>query len=325
MDNSALTPILVTGAHRSGTTWVGRMLAADALTAYISEPLNVLHRPGVFRARVSHWYQYICDENGSEFLPAFRELLDFDYHLWAEIRSIRSLKDFLRMGRDFKIFSDALMHGQRALIKDPFAVFSVPWFVKNLNCKVVVVVRHPAAFASSLQRLNWPFDFQHLLDQPLLMRDHLEPYRDEMQSTKPDDIFGQAALLWKMVYRSVQSTLRHGVPSQDGPRELDPGFILVRHEDLARDPVVGYRALYASLGLDFTPRVEKTILNSSSSDNPAELPRRKTHSIRLDSLASMDSWKKRLTAEEIRRVHRITEDVSHIYYSDQDWGLTGNE
>ena len=39
-------PILVTGAHRSGTTWVGKMLAADADTGYISEPLNVLHRPG---------------------------------------------------------------------------------------------------------------------------------------------------------------------------------------------------------------------------------------------------------------------------------------
>ena len=44
-------PILVTGSHRSGTTWVGKMLAADSDTAYISEPLNVLHRLGIFRAR----------------------------------------------------------------------------------------------------------------------------------------------------------------------------------------------------------------------------------------------------------------------------------
>jgi LPS sulfotransferase NodH len=49
-------PILVTGTHRSGTTWVGKMLAADSSTAYISEPLNVLHRPGVYRAKVKHWY-----------------------------------------------------------------------------------------------------------------------------------------------------------------------------------------------------------------------------------------------------------------------------
>ena len=41
-----LPPILVTGAHRTGTTWVGKMLSANSQTAYMSEPLNVLHRPG---------------------------------------------------------------------------------------------------------------------------------------------------------------------------------------------------------------------------------------------------------------------------------------
>ena len=99
-----LHPILVTGAHRSGTTWVGKMLATDAGTGYISEPLNVLHRSGVFRVKVDHWYQYICDENESEYLQAFQETLGFDYHPLAELRSIRSLKDFLRMGRDFAVF-----------------------------------------------------------------------------------------------------------------------------------------------------------------------------------------------------------------------------
>ena len=70
------------------------MLAADLAMAYLSEPLNVLHRPGVFRAKVYHWYQYICEENEHEYLPAFKELLEFDYHLWDEIRSIRSHRIF---------------------------------------------------------------------------------------------------------------------------------------------------------------------------------------------------------------------------------------
>jgi hypothetical protein len=114
MSDLAHSPILVTGTHRSGTTWVGKMLAADALTAYISEPLNVLHRPGVFRAKVTHWYQYVCEENEHEFIPAYQELIEFDYHLWDEIRSLRSRRDFLRMGRDFLIFYNGLMRGQRS-------------------------------------------------------------------------------------------------------------------------------------------------------------------------------------------------------------------
>ncbi len=281
---SDLTPILVTGTHRSGTTWVGKMLAADALTAYISEPLNVLHRPGVFHAKVAHWYQYVCDENESEYLSAFQELLEFDYHLWDEIRSLRSRKDFLRMGRDFLIFYNGLMRGQRMLLKDPFAVFSAPWFAKKLNCKIVITVRHPAAFASSLKRLNWPFDFQDLLDQPL--------------------------------------TLRHGerqTNHQDGAREQNPDFIIVRHEDLSRDPVTGYHDLYKSLGLEFTPRVEKTILNSSSSENPVELSRKKVHGFKLDSRKNIDIWKKRLTVEEVDRIRKMTEETSTLYYSDAEW------
>jgi hypothetical protein len=308
MMTDKVQPILVTGTHRSGTTWVGKMLAADSSTAYISEPLNVLHRPGVLRAKVNYWYQYICEENESEYLPAFNELLEFDYHLWAEIRSIRSRRDFLRMGRDFAIFYNGLMRGLRVLMKDPFAVFSTEWFARRLDCRVVIAVRHPAAFVSSLKRLNWPFDFQDLLDQPLLMRDHLEPYRGQMESAKADDVIGQSALLWNLIYRSVHTTL-----------EQNPSFIAVRHEDISRDPINKYRELYNSLGLDFTPRVEKIILKSSSSDNPVELSRKKIYSVKLDSRVNMDNWKKRLTVEEIDRVHQMTKEVASLYYSDAEW------
>ncbi len=302
------TPILVTGSHRSGTTWVGKMLAADADTAYISEPFNVLHRPGIFRAPVKYWYTYITEENESEYLPAFHEMLDFQYHTWLELKSLHSIKDFLRMGRDFRIFFNGSMHGQRALIKDPFAVFSTPWFAKCLNCKVVITARHPAGFASSLKRLGWNYDFNNLLSQSLLMRDHLEADRAAMESIDKNDIVSQAALLWKFIYRFVHGT-----------RDLFPEFNIVRHEDLSRDPVRGFRVLYQSLGLDFTDRVKTIVENSSSSENPARLSKNKTHSVKLDSRASLDNWKKILSPEEISRVRKITEGVSEFFYSEEEW------
>ena len=308
MEDLELTPILVTGAHRSGTTWIGKMLAADPSTAYISEPLNVWHRPGVYRAPVRHWYQYICDENEGEFLPAFNELLEFEYHLWKELHSVRSIKDFLRMGRDFWVFYYGLEEGRRALVKDPFAVFSAAWFARRLNFKVTFSVRHPLAFVSSLKRLNWSFEFQDLLDQPLLMRDHLEPYRSQMQSIGSKDLIGQSALLWKMVYRVVHKA-----------RHLNPDFIVVRHEDLSRDPANGFRHLYNSLGLDYSPRVEEIVRKSSSSENPAELSRNKVHDVRLDSRASIDNWRKRLSEDEIRRVREMTDEVLQLFYPEAEW------
>jgi hypothetical protein len=311
-----LTPILVTGSHRSGTTWVGKMLAADADTAYISEPLNVLHRPGVYRTPVNYWYTYITDENGAEYLPAFNELLNFQYHTLHELLSLRSFKDFLRMGRDFHTFFIGSMHGQRALIKDPFAVFSAPWFAKQLQCQVVITVRHPGGFVGSLKRLGWNFDFGNFLNQPLFMRDHLEGDRAAMESMPKDDIVGQAALLWKIIYRFVHSTLR---PAQGDAQAGFPQFHIVRHEDLSRDPISGYRSLYKSLGLDFTEKVKDIIQNSSNSENPAKLAKNKTHSVKLDSHANLDNWKKILSPEEITRVRTITAGISESFYSEEEW------
>jgi hypothetical protein len=302
------TPILVTGAHRSGTTWVGRMLAANPHTAYISEPLNVLHRPGIFRAPVKHWYLYLHDQNQDEYLDALRELLGFKYHLFLEIQALRTRRDAMRMGRDLAIFLKGRFLHQRALLKDPFAVFSAPWFAKQLGCQVVITVRHPAGFASSLKRLNWPFDFHDLLNQDRLMQDHLQQDRRMMESITPEDVIGQAALLWKMIYRVVHEiSIRH------------TDFLIVRHEDLSLDPVGGFRRVYDSIGLPFDNRVQETILHSSSSENPAEISPTRIYSVKLDSRANLDNWKKRLHAEEIARIRRITEDISGFFYADEEW------
>src|SRR5678816_3127645 len=105
-----------------------------------------------------------------------------------------------------------------------------------------------------------------------------------------------------MIYHSVHTT-----------RDQHPDFIIVRHEDLSRDPVSGYRGLYELLDLEFTPRVEKAILTSSSSENPIELSRKKIHGFKLDSRANIDIWKKRLSVEEIDRIRKMTEEISVHY------------
>jgi hypothetical protein len=129
-----------------------------------------------------------------------------------------------------------------------------------------------------------------------------------MESMPADDIIGQASLLWRMVYRFVSVT-----------RNLSPDFIVVRHEDLSLDPLTGYRQLYEMLELDFTDKVRQTILNSSSSENPTELSKRKVHSVKLDSRANMDNWRKRLSTDEITRIRRITGEVAQIFYPEQEW------
>jgi hypothetical protein len=95
--------------------------------------------------------------------------------------------------------------------------------------------------------------------------------------------------------------------------------LVVRHEDLSQDPVNRYRELYGQLNLEFTKRVEKEILKSSSPENPSELSPKKTFSVHLDSLANIKNWKKRLTAEEIKRIRDITAETGDFYYPGESW------
>jgi hypothetical protein len=303
--------ILVTGAHRSGTTWVGKMLAASDQVGYISEPLNVLHRPGVMRTPVKHWYTYICEENEGEYRSALQETINFQYHTLKEIKSLKSIRDMMRMGRDWATFSRGRKNQQRALVKDPFAVFSSLWFYKRLGCNVVITVRHPAGFVSSLKRLNWLFDFSDLLAQPLLIRDLLSQFLSELEEMvrSPGDLIERSCLLWRIVYSVVARF-----------REQQPDFLVIRHEDLANNSIKEYRSLYKSLGVGFTPQIEREIINSSSVKNPREAPSRVRHSYKLNSQANINQWKQRLDKLEIKQIRNLTADIAPIFYSVEDWG-----
>jgi glycosyltransferase involved in cell wall biosynthesis len=303
-------PILVTGPHRSGTTWVGRMLSVNGEVAYVSEPLNVWHRPGVFDAPVAHWYTYICKDNEDVYLAPFHQTLKLNYHFWKEIRSLRSLRDLLRMFRDLSIFTFGRLGRRRVLLKDPFAIFSTPWFAHRLDFDVVIVLRHPAAFVSSLKRLDWPFDFKDILAQPLLMRDWLEPFRSEMEVavTQPRDVIGQGSLLWRMICYATHKM-----------SESYPAFHVVRHEEFSLQPIKGFERLYAELELPFTSRVKAGILRATSTQNPQEISLDSIYSTNLDSAANLENWRQRLSKEEIARIRSLTQDVAGLYYRDEDW------
>jgi len=303
-------PILVSGAHRSGTTWVGKMLAAGSRVAYISEPLNVLHRPGVFRAPTKYWYSYICEDNQDDYLAAFQEMLRYEYHTELELRSIKFVKDFLRMLRDWRAFWNGKRNHQIPLIKDPFAVYSSEWFNKSLGCRVIIVVRHPAAVTSSLMKLGWSFDMRDLLNQPLLLRDWLEPFKGEMEKIleSPGDLIAQSCLLWRMVYQSVNE-LRKEIPE----------LIILRHEDISFDPVDEFSRLYQYLGLEYSTEIQSAIRAASSGKNPSETSERSVHSVRIDSRSLVKSWKQRLSSADIDRIRQLTNDVAPIYYTDEDW------
>jgi hypothetical protein len=293
---------------RSGTTWVGRMLCASGALGYVNEPFNLSVSPGTIRIPVDHWYTYITADNEDRFLPALTETLAFRYPLRRELSKCRSRTDVhhtLKMWGSFVSSRDL-----RPLVKDPHAVFSAQWFAERLGSDVVVTVRHPAAVVSSWKRLGWTFDFRHLLEQPDLLRDRLEPFRPEMEAALSPtcDLVDRIALLWRVIYHVVAEY-----------RDRFPEFHVVRQEDLSQAPRDGFARLYAELGLPLTDEANGVIAASSGSQNPRETPIDLPHETRIDSAANLESWKARLSAEEFERVRRITGETATLYYADSDW------
>jgi hypothetical protein len=297
--------------HRSGTTWVGKMLAAGGEIAYLHEPLNPNIAGPLLSLKSGSPYRFICRENEAEFLEPLQRLAALEYPLAREVRSVRSLRDVGRVGRRAARTRQASIRGLRPLFKDPFAVFSIEWFHERLACQVVAVVRHPAAVVSSLERLRWPFDVSYLLGQPQLMEHWFGEFADEMNeiARRPvTDVVSHCSLLWKLIYAVVQKS-----------RAICPEMVVVRHEDLSRNPLEQYANLYASVGLSWSSQAEKAIFASSSAANPEEAPIANPHAVRLDSRATVENWRRRLSREDAKRIRELTEQVARHFYPEPEW------
>jgi len=301
-------PILVTGSHRSGTSWVGRMISKSPMIGEIWEPLNILNRPGICAANFDVWYPYVNEKNGQLYKKALQDCLSFNYNYCAEIKAFRSLKDIARMGKDVVRFATMRAKNKRPLQKDPMALFSVEWLAHTFDMQVIVLIRHPAAFAGSLKKLNWQFPFSHFLSQTELISDHLQRYEPEIvrYARHKQPLIAQANLLWNLIY-SVVLTLR----------EKYPNWLFLQHEDLSRDPIKEFKTVYEFLELEFTSNIEVEIQAYTGRHNPREQHR--LRSVRRNSAENIRNWEKRLTWEEIAQTRKATEEIASHFYREEDW------
>jgi len=221
--------------------------------------------------------------------------------------SIRSFKDGGCLIRDCCRFMLYRISGVRPLLKDPIAFFSAEWLAETFDMRVVVFVRHPAAFVSSLKELKSFHPFSDFLEQPLLMKRFLSPFKSEIRrcAAHERDILDQAVLLWKIIYHTA--ILYH---------RRHPEWIFVRHEDLSADPVVSFRVLFNQLGLEFDARVERIVRKYTEVPNRTDVS---PASIRRNSRMNLSNWRRRLTNEEIEKIRRDVEPISKEFYGDDEW------
>lgn len=304
-------PILVTGSHRSGSTWVGQMIAVSPRIGYIYEPFNIgYERPGISAAPFRHWLEYVAPGTRGPQRDGLADTLAFRFRYGPALRAIRSPRDLARTVRDAAHFAYSRAARKRPLVKDPLAIFSAEWLHQTFGMDVIVVIRHPAAFVTSVRRLGWRFSFAQMLEQPALVCDLLQPYEREIRDAAASelDVLEEASLLWKLIHHAIAVY-----------QERHPDWIFVRHEDLSMAPVQRFEEIYARLQLPFTERIRNAIASRTSEENPSTRTDASPHTTKLDSRANAFGWRRRLSPGDLLRIRTLTEPYGSSFYSEDEW------
>jgi hypothetical protein len=304
-------PILVTGSHRSGTTWVGKILASAPGTCYLHEPFKPGWAPAEIWTRFDTWFAHLNTATAGLHERRLARSLELHFN-WRRhwIRKPSMSQACCASGCWARWTMHRLLR-HRPVMKDPIAIFSAPWLAERFNMRVIMMIRHPAAFVSSIKLKGWWFDFEHWTRQPGLMSLLLPFAREiEMLARRNDDIIEQAILQWRVFHHVIR-----------GYQHAYPDWHFVRHEDLSREPISGFAAMFRAAGLTFTRRCQQKVLRSSASGNltDANVAGKSTHFTDLNSAANIHNWQNRLSGVEIRRVRDGTADVAQHFYDDDDW------
>lgn len=304
--------ILVTGSHRSATTFTAKILSLDSSLGYINEPFNV--DSGM--EGLKHWFQYIEEgmDDGGYYNELVHNLLtgNASFKRTPYIRKqglFKNIAKYFLKSKSNYLYKLATINPlkNRYLIKDPIACLSSLYLSTKYHMDVVMLIRHPASFCASIKRLNWRFDFNEFKSQPLLMDHYLGDILNGHDISSLN-IVTEAALVWKCLYTVLFDFI-----------ENDKSIIAIKHESVSQNPVKEFRHLYNRLGLHYNDKVERKIIDLTSSSNIVMPENNIAHEFKRSSKLISSAWKKSLTQQEVDTIYQITSDLSASYYADSEW------
>ena len=271
--------LFLAGDGRSGTTWLSEIINCDNRYRYMFEPF---HPSFVSAVKHFRFFQYLRPDNLDEaYLRPARRIVSGAYRA-KRVDSLNKRRI-----------------ATRRLIKDIFANLFLKWLhVQFPGMPLVLVVRHPCAVAASKMKLKewiWNVNPREFLDQPELMADYFEPYRDLIEETTDD--FDKQILHWCLTHYVPFKQFRHG--------ELH----VVAYEHLCERREEEIRRLFRFLGRDYAPAA----LEASS--KPSATITQDSAVVRKTDLVS--GWQEQISPAQRQRACEIMERFDLKIYSDR--------
>jgi hypothetical protein len=259
--------VFLAGTGRSGTTWVSHFINYRNEYRYIFEPFP---SPKANICTAFRYRQYLRPENDDPGLLAGAEAI-----LTGRLRN--GWID--RYNRRFV--------ARKRLIKDIRANLLLKWLRKHFpGVRVILLLRHPCAVASSRTRLGAKFGWVPYLDefltQPELINDFLSPFKGEIERAKTD--FEKHVFAW---------CIENYVPL----RQFRDGEIhLAFYENICQRPAEEIARMFSFLGQPFDDRVLREV--------PMPMLAQKDSPIFSDGRL-VDGWRKHVSAQQLQRACEI--------------------
>jgi hypothetical protein len=246
--------ILVTGCRRTGTTFLGRMLSIKKNISYIHEPFN--YESGIKGLSIQSWYPYYTKEN---ILSRDKEILSnlfnlkninpkvslgdgktnhFKYNI-SNIELIKNIftnfsnedlkKRIVRLFFKNRFYYSFLktkfnFHKKKVIIKDPIASLTSKYLVDQFDFKVIIIIRHPAAYYYSMKKQNWGVEPKNFLRQKFLLEKLSDELIEDIKSSEGRQEY--ALYEYIIIYKFLLKYLK------TNPKK----FIIIKHEDLSEYP-----------------------------------------------------------------------------------------
>lgn len=266
--------ILVVGSARSGTTWLGNIVAATPGTQLIFEPLN------------PNWIREAQRLTGQD--TTRRYILSWYLQAGGRYPEWHNFLERVLRGQVRHRWTDAertATFPRRFAIKMVRANLMLGYLYDNFQPRIIYLVRHPCAVIASRLYFDWRSELAWLLRQQALVEDYLLPWLGLM--AREEDILGAHTISW-------------AVENMVATRELvGRPHLAVTFEELCLEPEKQADRIFDWLGLKQPAGLAALM------QRPSRLSRAAYES----TVARLSSWQKQLSQEEQRRIldwaHRL--------------------